>query len=103
MTFFYMQLGTMRKPQEFCAHFHTRKDGSQAVMIQSDRSIGEFDAVTGQGVLNIKGSYFVHLNALLGARPLTLTQDQLAIAREHALKPGQELGAGIIFGGSREV
>ena len=57
------KLANMRKPQEFIVQ--PVDDGS--IMVQSDKSIGQFDFRTGKGVLNTKGSYFPHLSRALGA------------------------------------
>ena len=66
------KLGNMRKPQEFIV-YPTSNQGN--VIVQSDKSIGAFDAKTGEGMLNTKGCYFVHLNRQLGAKPYTFPTD----------------------------
>lgn len=53
------KLGKMRKPQEFVVY--PVKEGERTITVQSDKSIGRFDTVTGKGVLNTRGQYFVHL------------------------------------------
>lgn len=57
------KLHTMRKPQDFVVQ--PASDGT--IVVQSDKSIGRFDFKTRKGVLNTKGSYFPHLNSMLGA------------------------------------
>jgi hypothetical protein len=64
----------MRKPQNFSVA--PMSDGR--IMIQSDKSIGMFDPETGAGVLNIRGCYFPHLHAALGAKPITFPADFVA-------------------------
>ena len=66
------KLGNMRKEQEFIVYPKSDKDN---IIVQSDKSIGAFNIATGEGVLNTKGSYFPHLNAMLGAKPFTFPQD----------------------------
>jgi len=53
------KLGGMRKPQTFFPH----RTSNGTVVVQSDKSIGTIDLVTGAGKLNTKGCYFVHLAA----------------------------------------
>lgn len=62
------KLGNMRKPQEFVVYPASDKGN---VIVQSDKSIGAFDAKTGEGILNTKGCYFPHLNQFCGARPFS--------------------------------
>jgi hypothetical protein len=57
------KLGKMRKDQRF--HISPTSDGR--IMVQSPKSIGMFDFRTGNGVLNAKGAYFLHLNKVMGA------------------------------------
>jgi hypothetical protein len=61
------KLHTMRKPQRF--HVSPMSDGR--ILVQSDKSIGVFDFRTCEGVLNVKGHYFPHLNRALGAMAFT--------------------------------
>lgn len=64
------KLGNMRKPQEFTVY--PFNDGDKTITVQSDKSIGQFDPITGKGVLNSKGSnakYFMHLLPHYGAVP----------------------------------
>lgn len=58
------KLHTMRKPQEFS--IRPSSNGTH-LFIQSDKSTGRFDFRTGKGVLNTKGTTFLHLNPALGA------------------------------------
>lgn len=64
------KLANMRKPQEFLVRPAT--DGT--LYIQSDKSTGKFDFRTGEGVLNTKGTTFMHLQGL-GAQPFTFPPD----------------------------
>lgn len=73
------KLGTMRKPQSFVA---MPTDDGEHIIVQSDKSTGRFNIRTGEGVLNIKGPYFVHLTAAGGAKPYTFPADFVAAALE---------------------
>ncbi len=59
------KLGNMRKPQSFVVY--PGKEGEDLI-VQSDKSIGQFNRETGKGILNTKGCYFLHLTKLLGAQ-----------------------------------
>lgn len=65
------KLGKMRKEQEFCVR--PGSDGS--IFIQSDKSTGRFDFRTRKGVLNTKGTSFVHLTPAGGAIPFEFPQE----------------------------
>lgn len=56
---FTAKLGNMRKPQEFVTY--PRKSATDPVVIQSDKSIGCFDPITGIGRLSLKGNKFINL------------------------------------------
>jgi hypothetical protein len=62
------KLAGMRKPQSFTV---LSTDDGEHLVIQSDKSIGRFSFRTGEGVLNTKGSYFIHLSKVAGAKPYT--------------------------------
>lgn len=64
------KLGSMRKPQAFSVRPAT--DGT--LYIQSDKSTGKLNFRTGEGVLNTKGTTFMHLQGL-GAQPFTFPPD----------------------------
>lgn len=66
------KLGNMRKPQEFVVYPPSNKGN---IIVQSDKAIGAFDIKTGEGLLNIKGCYFPHLNRACGAQPYTFPKD----------------------------
>ena len=66
------KLGNMRKPQDFVVYPPSDKGN---IIVQSDKSIGAFDIRTGEGMLNTKGCYFPHLNAICGAIPFTFPDD----------------------------
>jgi hypothetical protein len=77
------KLGNMRKPQHFVVY--PRQDAAAPIIIQSDKSIGQFDPVTGVGVLNTKGSGykgFLHLAKWMGAVDFTLPPEVLKTATE---------------------
>jgi len=71
------KLATMRKPQNFVIYpFKPESNGT--ITVQSEKAIGRFDPVTGQGVLNSKGQsykYFVHLMPQMGAVPYTFPRE----------------------------
>lgn len=69
------KLGRMRKPQDFTVQ--PVNDGEHLI-VQSAKSIGRFNMRTGEGVLNIKGCYFPHLNPFLGAEPFTFPPEFVA-------------------------
>jgi hypothetical protein len=87
------KLGTQRKAQRYLVS--PMSDGR--IMVQSDRAIGTFFAQTGKGVLNIKGSYFMHLNAMLGAKEYTFPAEFVAECVRVCPQPGGEtaLGGGV--------
>lgn len=84
------KLGAMRKPQTFSVM--PVADGS--IMVQSDKSIGQFDFRTGKGILNTKGSYFPHLNGALGAIPFEFPVDFVAACLEACPALGSETSRG---------
>ncbi len=73
------QLGNMRKPQEFTVY---PKTGDGRIIVQSDKSIGQFDPETGKGVLNTRGCYFPHLSGALGAQEYDFPDDFVEKCRE---------------------
>lgn len=75
---FEAKLGKMRKPQRFVTY--PRKSATEPIVIQSDKAIGKFDPKTGEGVMNFRGQYFLHLSAALGAERFTLPADVLKLA-----------------------
>jgi hypothetical protein len=93
---FSAKLGKMRKPQEFVAFID---NATGKIIVQSDKSIGLFDPETGKGILNIKGSYFIHLNVVLGAKPFQFPPDFVEMAKTACFKPGDQIGAGVFMGG----
>lgn len=98
------KLGNMRKPQTFVV---TLSDKGNFI-IQSDKSIGRFDMISGEGVLNTKGSYFVHLSPSLGAVPYTFPQELVseccaAFPLSHDVI-GATAETGIVYyGGTHEI
>lgn len=90
-----LKLGNMRKPQDFSI-YPEGDDGK--ILIQSNKSIGSFDKVTGEGLLNTKGCYFMHLNTFMGAKPYTLPADILKEVVANIPKKGDHIGCGIYVG-----
>jgi hypothetical protein len=93
------RLGNMRKPQEFIV---ARTDRGNYI-VQSDKSIGEFDPATGKGVLNTRGSYFPHLSRALGAKPYTFPPEFVQEAQERRAYVGEEIGPGMYYAGTHEI
>jgi hypothetical protein len=90
---FTAKLGKMRKPQEFVAF----TNGSQ-ITVQSNKSIGSFDPETGEGILNIKGCYFIYLNPILGAEKFQFPPEFVEMAKNACFKKGDQIGAGVYMG-----
>lgn len=65
------KFGNMRKTQRFVVTLSNKGN----FIVQSQKSIGRFDMVSGEGLLNTHGSYFHHLSPTLGAQPFTFPQD----------------------------
>jgi hypothetical protein len=86
---FDFKLPGMRKPQNWIVC--PRKEGAQ-VVVQSDKSIGAFDPVSGEGRLNTKGTYFAHLSF---AEPFTFPAEFVALALANEYKPGEKIGPGV--------
>lgn len=91
------KLATMRKPQEFVVYpFKPENNGH--VIVQSDKAIGQFDPITGAGVLNWRGSggkYFMHLNAFMGAEPFQFPMDFVNECIAAQPVSGDKIGAGV--------
>lgn len=87
----YAKLANMRKPQEFIVR--PASDGS--IYVQSDKSTGRFDFRTRRGVLNTKGTTFLHLTPMMGALeyefPVEFVVDCLAACP--ALDSEEEIGS----------
>lgn len=73
------KLGRMRKAQSFVV-MPTSDEGQ--LIVQSDKSIGRFDMRTGEGILNTRGCYFVHLSRAAGAEPYSFPPEFVAAALE---------------------
>lgn len=84
------KLARMRKPQTFSVS--PCSDGT--IMVQSEKSIGQFDYHTRKGVLNTKGSYFPHLSAALGAVGYEFPADFVAACMEACPALGSETTVG---------
>jgi predicted dehydrogenase len=94
------KLAGMRKPQEFVVY---PRDGA-SVVVQSDRAIGQFDARTGEGVLNWRGSnekFFRHLAPSLGAEPYQFPTEFVARAIANEPMPLEEIGPGVYVASDR--
>ena len=76
------KLGRMRKPQSFSVQ--PASDGS--IIVQSDKSIGQFFPGDVEGRLNTKGSYFPHLAM---APRFTFPAEFIALAEEACLARGE--------------
>lgn len=87
------KLGSMRKPQTFIV-FNSNTDNNK-IIIQSDKSIGMFDKNTGEGVLNIKGSYFLHLNPIMGAKKFIFEPEFLKNCLEILMNKNEEIIVGV--------
>jgi hypothetical protein len=61
------KFGKMRKPANW--YIYPMHEGR--ITVQADGRIGQFDAETGEGVINMKGEYFPHLDPKAGAVPFT--------------------------------
>jgi hypothetical protein len=93
------KLGNMRKPQEFSVY--PFNDGDRTITVQSDKSIGQFDPITGKGVLNSKGSnakYFMHLSPSYGAVPFDFPLDFVEQCKAKQLKKGDKVNGVVIIG-----
>ena len=89
------KLGNMRKPQEFIVYPRSDREN---IIVQSDKSIGSFDAKTGIGVLNTKGCYFPHLQRFCGAVPFTFPTDFVAQCIANEYEKGDLIGIAPITG-----
>lgn len=92
------KFGSMRKPDE-CVVYPDSGDG--IITIQGDRLIAQFNAETGEGMLNYKGSnskYFYHLSSILGAERFTFSQEFIAECKAAQPKRGDLIGAGMVIG-----
>lgn len=88
------KLGKMRKPQEFVVYPKSEGDGG-FLKVQSDKSIGIFDPSTGEGKLNIKGSYFPDL---MKAEPFTFPKDFVEECIAAQPKKGDTIGSCVVIG-----
>ena len=89
------KLASMRKEQEFVVYPY--KPG-ELITVQSEKAIGRFDPVTGQGVLNWRGSgskYFMHLNSFMGAEPFQFPDEFVQLCVTAQPQSGDEIGAGV--------
>ncbi len=97
MKFLTWKLGTMRKAQEWII---TCTDKGN-VLVQSDKSIGSFSPMDGgNGKLNTKGCYFVHLAV---AGPFQFPADFMQACLAVMVRPGDSIGPGVSYGGTTEI
>jgi hypothetical protein len=85
----------MRKADD-CVVYPDRGDGT--IQIQGHRLIARFDAETGEGVINYKGSnskYGVHLSPALGAEPITFDAEFIAKCKEIQPRKGDTIANGV--------
>lgn len=98
------KLGNMRKPQTFTVQLTDKGN----FIVQSDKSIGQFDMNTGKGLLNTKGSYFHHLTKFMGAQPFQFPEDFVKQCHQCFVLKGDLIGAApetgpIRYGGITEI
>lgn len=88
------KLDTMRKAQEFIVQ--PMSDGN--VMIQSDKRIGTFDPITGEGRLSTKGSTFIDLHPVRGSKRITFPAEFVAACLAVMPRPGgtTDLAGGVV-------
>lgn len=93
------KLGNMRKPQSFSV---MTTSGGQ-LMVQSEKSIGQFDPATGKGRLSVKGNDFISLS--LRGTPFEFPEDFRAACVAAVAKQGDkvDLGGVIVNTVIREV
>jgi len=92
------KLGTRKKGEDFSVYPRGTGNDEHIVVVQSDRTIGAFNELTGLGFLNDRGSGFkgfIHLNPALGARPYQFPQDFVEQCASKQLKSGDKIGAGV--------
>jgi hypothetical protein len=93
------KLGNMRKAADWVVYPTTVGDAG-TLMIQSDTRIAQFDPATGAGMLSAahgNGSYFMHLNAFMGAKPVIVPADVIALALGAQPKSGDQIGPGVFI------
>ena len=89
------KLAGMRKAQEFTVY--PFKPG-ELITVQSDKAIGQFCPVTGQGVLNWRGSggkYFMHLSKFIGAEDYQFPMDFVEACVSAQPQSGDHIGGGV--------
>jgi len=87
----------MRKAVEWTV-YPASTDATDRVIMQSDHRIAEFSPVTGAGRLSAhksNGAYFLHLNTMLGATPITVPPEVIAAALAARPTSGDEIGPGV--------
>lgn len=93
---FDFKLANMRKPQNWIVV--PASDEAGFITVQSDKSIGRFNPETGVGVLNTKGQYFMHLNAIMGAQPFTFPKEFIELAKANGWTKGEKVGGVMVIG-----
>lgn len=93
---FDFKLAGMRKPQNWIVCPTSNTDNM--ITVQSDKSIGQFNAETGVGVLNTKGCYFPHLTEFMGAKPFTFPKEFVELAKANGWTKGEKVGGIMVIG-----
>lgn len=89
----------MRKEDECVVYPYS--EGQTEIMFQGDRTVGQFNIETGEGVLNCKGSnakYGHHLSKMFGAVPFKYSPEFVKECLAAQPKPGDSVGPGVIIG-----
>lgn len=92
------KLGNMRKAENFIVYPESKTRETGRLLVQSDHRIADIDPATGEGVLSVyrkNGAYFIHLNPILGAMPITVPLDVVAAFQAAQPNSGDEIGPGV--------
>ena len=92
------KLGTMKRPVQWTVY---PQSGQGTVIIQSNTRIAAFNPTTGKGVLSKNcpnGAYFLHLQPILGATPVVVPPEVIALVVTATPRVGQEFGPGVYVG-----
>ena len=98
-----VKIGRMRKPDSLIVIMTDKGN----IIAQGERCIIKIDPSTGKGVYNTKGSLFVHLNPLLGAKTARFSQDFINSLLEVETRQGELIGflegAPVFYDGIYEI
>lgn len=72
------KLAGQRKAREYSV----QPTSDDRIIVQADGCIGIFDVHNGKGYFNTKGGYFLHLNAMLGAKPYAFPAEFVRLCLE---------------------